>query len=277
MFQTSHYKRYNNPLLLQLEDHCTEVGSISIPHVTVVDELAVFARRSSDMQVMVWDIENNTGRERYCVNPTKSSCLCYNLPKRDGQGIELVMSGGKITCEECTVHLGITRDIKNKVNIGEKLILGRKTAYSLMGAGSHSVNELKTCLNGHIWASFVVSTVIYGLETLSLTKKDIENFEKFQRKSLRQIQGLPNCVTLALFGRLPLETVIYKNSLDLLMGTARNRNVIEYDITKRQLAMKAPDEKAGLILLGLFCRFTSCLLFLSCLIDKCQNQNGREA
>ena len=131
VLSTSHYKRYNNPLLLQLEDHYTEVriGSISIPHVTVADDLAVFARRSCDMQVMVRDIKNNTERERYCVNPTKSSCLCYNLPKRDAQGIELVMSGDKITCEECTVHLEITRDIKNnKVNIGEKLSLGRKTA-----------------------------------------------------------------------------------------------------------------------------------------------------
>ena len=102
------------PLLLHLEDHITEVrsGPISIPHVTVTvaDDLAVFARRSCDMQVMVWDIENNTERERYCANPSKSSCLCYNLPKRDAQGIELVMSGDKITCEECTVHLGITRD-----------------------------------------------------------------------------------------------------------------------------------------------------------------------
>ena len=102
------------------------------------------------------------------------------------------MSGDKITCEECTVHLRITRDIKNKVNNGEKLSLGRKTAYSLMGAGFHSVNGLKTCLNGQIWSTFVVSRVIYGLETLSLTKKYIENLEKFQRKSLRQIQGLPD-------------------------------------------------------------------------------------
>ena len=173
VLSTSHYKRYNNNLLLQLEDHYTEVriGSISIPHVTVADDPTVFARRSCDMQVIVWDIENNTERERYCVNPTKSSCLCSNLPKRD----ELVMSGDKITCKESTVHLGITRDIKNKVNIGEKISIGRKTAYSLMGAEFHSVNGLKTCLNGHIWSTFVVSGVIYGLETLSLTKKDIEN------------------------------------------------------------------------------------------------------
>ena len=85
-----------------------------------------------------------------------------------------------------------------------------------MGAGFHSVNGLKTCLNGHNWSTFVVSRVIYGLETLSLRKKDIENLEKFQRKSLRQIQGFPdktqNCITLALLGILPLETVIHKNS-----------------------------------------------------------------
>ena len=113
-------KRYNNPLLLQLENHYTEVriGSISIPHVTVADDLAVLARRYCDMQVMVWDIENNTQRERYCVNPSKSSCLCYNLPKCDRQGVDLVMSGDRISCEDCTVHLGITRDNKNKVNIG---------------------------------------------------------------------------------------------------------------------------------------------------------------
>ena len=250
VLSTSHYKRYNNPLLLHLEDQYTEVriGSINIPHVTVADDLAGLTRRHRDMQVMVWDIENNTERERYCVNPNKSSYLCFNIPKYETQGIELVMSGEKIPCEECTVHLGITRDIKNKVHIEEKLSLGRKTAYSLMGAGFHSVNGLKTSHNGHLWSTFVVPRVIYGLETLSLMKKDIENLEKFQRKSLRQIQGLPdktpNCITLALLGVLPLETVIHKNTLNLFMGIARNSKFIEYDIAMRQLAVKTPDEKS---------------------------------
>ena len=73
-----------------------------------------------------------------------------------------------------------------------------------MGAGFHSVNGLKTSCNGHLWSTFVVPRVIYGLETLSLMKKDIENLEKLKRKSLRQIQGLPdktpNWITLALLG-----------------------------------------------------------------------------
>ena len=116
------------------------------------------------MQVMVRDIENNTKRERYCVNPNKSGYLCFNIPKHETQGIELVMSDEKISCEECTVHLEITRDIKNKVHIEEKLSLGRKTAYSLMGVGFHSVNELKTSHNGHLWSTFEVPRLIYILK-----------------------------------------------------------------------------------------------------------------
>ena len=97
VLSTSHYKRYNNPSLLHLEDQYTEVriGSINIPHTTVVDDLARLTRRHSDMQVMVWDIENNTERERYYVNRNKSSYLCFNIPKHETQGIDLGMSGEK--------------------------------------------------------------------------------------------------------------------------------------------------------------------------------------
>ena len=50
--------------------------------------------------------------------------------------------------------------------------LGRKVAYSLMGMGFHSVNGLKTCLNGHIWTTFVVPRLVYGLEIHSLVQKE---------------------------------------------------------------------------------------------------------
>ena len=249
VLSTSHYKRYNNPLLLQLEEKYTEVkiGSINIPHVTVADDLAVLARKYFDMQVILWDVGDNTNRERYCVNPSKCSCLCYRALKSK-QEADLAMSGKSIKNEECTIHLGISRHVKEKVNIDEKISLGRKTAYSLMGAGFHSGNGLKTCLNGHLWSAFIVPRLIYGLEILSLKKNDIENLEKFQRKSLRQIQGLPdktsNTIILALLGILPLESIIHKNSLNLFVNISRNHHFIEYDIAERQLVMKGCEEKS---------------------------------
>ena len=49
VLSTGHYKRYNNPLLLQLEEGYSgiKIGSISIPHVTVADDLAILAGSKS--------------------------------------------------------------------------------------------------------------------------------------------------------------------------------------------------------------------------------------
>ena len=61
VLSTGHYKRYNNPLLLQPEKQYSgmKIGSFSIPHIiTVADDLALLAQYKSDMQVTVWDAEN---------------------------------------------------------------------------------------------------------------------------------------------------------------------------------------------------------------------------
>ena len=66
MFLTGHYKRYNSPLQLQLEDRYpgTKIGSIRILHITVADDLTILAENKSDSQVMVWDVEDSYSRER---------------------------------------------------------------------------------------------------------------------------------------------------------------------------------------------------------------------
>ena len=47
------------------------------------------------------------------------------------------MNGKDIKVEQNTVHLGIKRDISNRVNTEEKVNLARRAAYALMGAGFH--------------------------------------------------------------------------------------------------------------------------------------------
>ena len=114
------------------------------------------------------------------------------------------MASDTISNDSKTSHLGIHRKVKDKPNSEEKINIGRRTAYSIMVAGFHSGNGLKVCLNGFLWSTFIVPRITYGLEVLTLTKKDIEMLEKFQRKSLKQIQSLPditpNVVTLGLLG-----------------------------------------------------------------------------
>ena len=69
--------------------------------------------------------------------------------------------------------------------------------------------------------------------------------EQYQRKSLSQIQSLPdkthNAAVLALLGILPLERVIHKNMLNLF-GRWILFEGVEKDIAVRQLATKSEAE-----------------------------------
>ena len=80
--------------------------------------------------------------------------------------------------------------------------------------------------------------MIYSLEALLSRKKDFESLEKFQRKSLKHIQGLqdkaPNSVVLALLGIMPVEVAIHKHSLNLFMNIINDKSSVEYQIAERQ-------------------------------------------
>lgn len=62
------------------------------------------------------------------------------------------------------------------------MVLGRKTAYSLMSVGFHSVNGLETNKNCYIWSTYIVARMAYGLEVLLLSKSNFEYRDTFQRK-----------------------------------------------------------------------------------------------
>ena len=186
---TGLYKRYDNPILLHLEQRYTgaKIRSIGIPHVTVADDVALLSWFRSEMQVMVWDVKDNAGRERFIVNPSKSHALKYLSNKRKENDEDIFMYNKKIKDSKGATHLGIVWTVNRKPDIEEKIDLSRKTAYSLMGAGFHAREGLKPSQNGYIWSSFVVPRLLYGLESILLRKKDVECLKKFKRKCLKQI------------------------------------------------------------------------------------------
>ena len=61
-------------------------------------------------------------------------------------------------------------------NTGEKVNLGRRTAYSLMGADFQGKTGIKQSLTADMWGKYVVPRLIYGLEVLNIRKKkDIQS------------------------------------------------------------------------------------------------------
>ena len=107
---------------------------------------------------------------------------------------------------------------------------------------------LKAAKNGHIWSTFVIPRLLYGVECQLLKKKDMESLEKFQRKCLKQLQGLPDNTSssacLCLLGILPVESVIHKTLLNLFTTLMRDQNSIEYEIAQRQIVMRDMPQKS---------------------------------
>ena len=55
MLSTGHYKRYNHPLMIEIENKITvaKIGYIRVPHVTVADDVTLLTNVASEMQVML--------------------------------------------------------------------------------------------------------------------------------------------------------------------------------------------------------------------------------
>ena len=113
-----------------------------------------------------------------------------------------------------------------------------------MGAGLHSGNGLTKQLCAHLWNTYGIPRLVYGLEVQQPTRTDIEALEKFQRKCLRLPDKIPNCVTLSLIGVPPVETIVHKNMWNLFVSSARSQNSVEYEVLERQLAMKDSTENS---------------------------------
>ena len=58
------------------------------------------------------------------------------MKNRQTENTDIYMYSEKIKDSKSAIHLGIVLDISGRADIEGKLSLGRKTAYSLMDAGS---------------------------------------------------------------------------------------------------------------------------------------------
>ena len=82
--------------------------------------------------------------------------------------------------------MGSKGDVKKKVH------LGRRTMYSLMGAGAYSNSGMNPLVSCHKWKTFALPRMLYGLELSKLKHSDAMQLETLQRSVLCRLQCLPN-------------------------------------------------------------------------------------
>ena len=122
----------------------------------------------------------------------------------------------------------------------ERISLARRTSYSLMNTGIHGSTGLNPMTSYIIYKAYVLPRLLYGLETLTLTKGQVEQLSKYHIQTLRNIQSLPQrtstSAVLLLLGALPLEAELHRKRLSLAISVINSENPTLKLLVQRQLA-----------------------------------------
>jgi hypothetical protein len=72
-----------------------------------------------------------------------------------------------------TKHLGLMRNSDNKIKVDERIRVGRKTIYALLGPGLHARQGTCPTISYKIWKTYVIPRILYGVEVLNYTLTEI--------------------------------------------------------------------------------------------------------
>ena len=139
------------------------------------------------------------------------------------------------------VHLGVKRNLKSAhPTINDRLSMGNRTLYALMGSGLHGTNGLPVKVSLHLYNIYVIPRLLYGIESITLTEKAIRDLEIFQRRALRSILGLSERTACAglytLSGAIPIRYQIHIRMLTFLLALLKDG--ITRSVILRQYTMK---------------------------------------
>ena len=240
------YKCERNKGLKQLNKNPSMyIGSQNVGAVMVADDLAIISTNTSDMQLALNIAEHDAARERYVYNTEKTKAIMIN----NKEEARLTLNGKELGISRGEKHLGIMRNNRNtnEDTINARIQDARRASYSLMGAGLCGLNGSGAEVSIMLYTTYIIPTLLYGLEALVLSERELERLEIFHRRNLRHILHLPNSTAspaiYLLTGCAPVEAMLHIKTL----GTFRNIADIEgkpspvvfiNSVISRQIAMK---------------------------------------
>ena len=239
------FKVKDNRFLERVREHPAsyKIGTTSVGIPTVADDNCMIADSSLNAQTQLLMARDNSDKDRYIYNKTKSKVMLAGC--RNGMEDPVLFFGDvNIESTQEEKHLGIVRTADGSSNkaVQERIQAGRRAAYSLMGVGFHGTNGVSAEVSRVLVSVFVEPCILYGLETLCLTEKNLGEIDKVHKNMLRQLQSLPRSTATPavylLVGAMPLRATIHQRMLNLYITILHREGTPEYQILQRQLAMK---------------------------------------
>ena len=203
-----------------------KIGSTNIIAPTCAIDMIIMSTDETELQELLTMITNYANSHQYNIHPEKSHVIPFNLPS--SCQIEAIkelkpwtINNRNIPVNSQSTHLGIDRTTNSaSVTVDARLQTARSTLYALLGAGLHGLNGLPIATSVNIYKVYVIPRLIYGLETISISKPKMRTLEMFHKTTLRRITGLPERTAIPalhiITGLPTIESMIHLKMLSLL-------------------------------------------------------------
>ena len=121
--------------------------------------MAILSNSQIDTQLALDIVEGYSKSHKYKINASKSA----TIPFHSTVHTELMIDNEEMPyCEEA-VHLGISRRSNNSLDVDDRIQCARRTLYALMGAGMHGRNGIPPHIAFHVWSTYVLPRMLYGI------------------------------------------------------------------------------------------------------------------
>ena len=112
-------------------------------------------------------------------------------------------------------HIGIERKPCSQDVVETRIKTARR--YALMGAGMHGYNGINPEIIMKVWNIYIHPRLVFGLDSIMLTKKDIHELSHYHKSVLKVMQNIlertADAAVYTLSGQLPLESFIHSQIL----------------------------------------------------------------
>ena len=113
------------------------------------------------------------------------------------------------------MHIGILRSASTQVTaVQENVKKARRTLYSLMPSGCHGHNGLDQESTIHLFQTYVLPALIYGMEVVLPRGKHLDTLGKFYKKYMKLLLSIPIVTAYPavyiISGTVPVEAIIHK-------------------------------------------------------------------
>ncbi len=253
ILSTGLYKSFIDPLLhlMKVNSIGLTLGECFIGTPTVADDVLLLTEDETELQVMLNVVDDYAKTNHYSLHPGK--CEVFGITKREG--LDWTLGGHSLPQPGKVTHLGLdiypsSAKTANTL-VTDRISLARRTAYSLMGCGLHGLNGLPPPVSLHVFNSYVLPRLLYGLEVVHLNNTNIKILTTYHNRTLKRLQSLPlRCANVSLYillGCLPVIAYIHSKRLITLGSIIRCESRLLHDICVYQCSLREVESKSWFV------------------------------